>query len=245
MAAPKKITSAPGPTEVASWNNQIIPKGPTVVSGTPSTGFGATAGVGVNQYAQTLYNMPAAQRAVIAQSLKNAGYRGFPTNGLYNQGLANAYSSAIMAAETSAMQLGQTFDDNYFTGYLTQEIAARNAIQGEAGAGGAGGTGITEQVSVATNQQAKALIDAIFKDQFGRLASDKEVAQYTKALQKAQKKSPVVTTTTRKGDKTMISTTGGVNAQQYLLDRISGTDEGKANQVLGFYETFMKALGAN
>ena len=242
MARPKKITSAPGPTEVASWNNQIIPKGEVIVSGTPSTGFDATAGVGINQYAQALYDMPAAQRATVAQSLKNAGYKGFPTNGLYSQALANAYSSAIMAAQTSAMQLGQTFDDNYFTGYLTQEIAARNALKGE---DGTGGPRVTEQLNIATEQQAKSLIDAVFKDQFGRAASDKEISRYTKALQKAQKKSPVVTTTTRQGGKTMVSTTGGVNATQYLLDRVAGTDEAKANKVLGFYETFMNALGAD
>lgn len=241
MARPKKITSAPGPTEVGSWTNQIIPKGEITVSGTPSTGFDATAGVGVNQYAQALYDMPQAARATIAQSLKNAGYKGFPVNGLYSQALANAYSSAIMAAQTSAMQLGQTFDDNYLTGYLTQEIAARNALKGE---GGAGGPSVTESLTVSTDQQAKALVDAIFKDQFGRSASAKEVARYTKALQKAQKKSPVVTTTTRQGGKTMVSTTGGVNATQYLLDRVAGTDEAKANKVLGFYETFMNALGA-
>lgn len=185
--------------------------------------------------------MPQAQRATIAQSLKNAGYKGFPTNGLYSQALASAYSAALMAAQTSAMQLGQTFDDTYFIGYLTQEIAARNALQGE----GAGGPRVTEQLTVATEEQAKSLIDAVFKDQFGRSASDKEVARYTKALQKAQKKSPVVTTTTRQGGRTMVTTTGGVNATQYLLDRVSGTDEAKANKVLGFYETFMKALGAD
>lgn len=241
MSKPKKITSAPGPTEVASWNNQIIPKGEVVVSGTPSTGFEATAGVGINQYTQALYDMPAKQRATIAQSLKNAGYRGFPTNGLYSQALANAYSAAIMAAQTSAMQLGQSFDDNYFTGYLTQEIAARNAIR----AGVDTGPSVTEQETVSTDQQAKALIDAVFKDQFGRSASDKEVARYTRALQKAQRNTPVVTTTTRKGGRTMITTSGGVNATQYLVDRVAGTDEAKANKVLGFYETFMKALGAD
>lgn len=242
MAKQKKFTSAPGPSELGNWNTQIVPKGPTTISGTPATGFAATTGVGVNQNAQALYNMPIEQRATIAQSLKNAGYTGFPTNGLYSQSLANAYSSALMAAQTSAMQLGQTFDDNYFTGYLTQEIAARNALRSE---GGVGGPKTTEQVTVATDQQAKALVDAIFKDQFGRSASDKEVARYTRALQKAQKKSPVVTTTTRQGGRTMVTTTGGVNATQYLLDRVAGTDEAKANKVLGFYETFMNALGAD
>ena len=238
MAKQKKFTSAPGPTEVGNWNTQIIPKAPTVVSGTPTTGFESALATGINQYTQALYNMPAAQRAIIAQSLKNAGYKGFAANGLYSQALANAYSSAITAAQTSAMQLGQTFDDAYFTNYLTQETAALNALKAERG------PRVSEQATIATDEQAKAIIDAVFKDQFGRAASAKEVARYTKSLQKAQKKTPTVTTTTRVGGRTVSTTTGGVNATQYLLDRVAGTDEAKANRVLGYYETFMNALGA-
>ena len=128
MARPKKLTSAPGPSEISTWEKQIVPQGSTIVSGTPSTGFDGQAGIGVNLQAQTLYNLSVKERAEIAQALKNAGYRGFPTNGLYNQALANAYSSALMAAETSAMQLGQPFNNDFFTGYLGQEIAARNAL---------------------------------------------------------------------------------------------------------------------
>lgn len=240
MAKKKGLTSAPGPTEVGTWNNQIIPTGDTVISGTPATtGFAGATAIGVNPQAQALYNMSNAERAQIAQALKNAGYRGFPTNGLYNQALANAYSSALMAAQTSAMQLGQPFDQNFFTGFLGQEIAARNVM------GDGTGPKVTEQMTVATDEQAKSIIDAVFRDQFGRSASQKEIKKYTTAIQKAQKKSPVVTTTTRVGGKTMVSTTGGINATQYLLDRVAGTDEAKANKVLGFYETFMNALGAD
>jgi hypothetical protein len=240
VAKKKGLTSAPGPTEVGTWNNQIIPTGDTVISGTPATtGFAGATAIGVNPQAQALYNMSNAERAQIAQALKNAGYRGFPTNGLYNQALANAYSSALMAAQTSAMQLGQPFDQNFFTGFLGQEIAARNVM------GDGTGPKVTEQMAVATDEQAKSIIDAVFRDQFGRSASQKEIKKYTTAIQKAQKKSPVVTTTTRVGGKTMVSTTGGINATQYLLDRVAGTDEAKANKVLGFYETFMNALGAD
>ena len=241
MAKKKALTSAPGPTEVGSWNNQIIPTGDTVISGTPAaTGFEGAVGVGVNPQAQALYNMSKEERAQIAQALKNAGYRGFPTNGLYNQALANAYSAALMAAQTSAMQLGQPFDQNFFTNYLGQEIAARNVMTG-----GTGGPKVTEQVTIATDEQAKAIIDTVFKDKFGRSASEKELRKYTTALQKAQKKSPVVTTTTKSGGRTMVTTSGGVNATQYLIDKVAGTDEAKANKVLSFYETFMNALGAD
>jgi len=40
-----------------------------------------------------------------------------------------------------------------------------------------------------------------------------------------------------------ISAVRPMDEKQYLVDQISGTDEGKANKVLGFYETFMNALG--
>jgi hypothetical protein len=87
------------------------------------------------------------------------------------------------------------------------------------------------------------LIDAIFKDTLGRKASSKEILKYTKAIQTAQKASPTVTRYSTSGGVTSATTTGGINEQQYLIDQIAGTDEAKANQVLGYYQTFMNALG--
>lgn len=59
-----------------------------------------------------------------------------------------------------------------------------------------------------------------------------------------QKKASTVTNYSGSGANQTQITTSGINEQQYLVDKISGTDEGKANKVLGFYETFMNALGA-
>ncbi len=240
MAKPKKLTSAPGPSEISTWEKQIVPQGSTMVSGTPSTGFDGQAGIGVNLQAQTLYNLSVKERAEIAQALKNAGYRGFPTNGLYNQALANAYSSALMAAETSAMQLGQPFNNAFFTGYLGQEIAARNALTT-----GIGGPRIVEQESVIKDTDAKALIDAVIKDQLGRKASQAEIDKYTKIIQRKAAKNPTITKTEKVGGKTVITPTYGFGTQDaktFLVDKISGTDEAKANKVLSFYETAMKVL---
>lgn len=223
-----ELKSAPGPSEIGAWQKQIIPSG-TTISGT-QTVSGTS-----NPVAVELYNMTRANRQQIAQALKNAGYR-VPTNGLFSDKLLNAYQSASMAAQIQAQQLGQTFNSSYFTNYLINEGAANAAAGGPK-------SGKNIQTRISTDLDVKALIDAVIRDQLGRAASADEIQKYTKVIQKRQAKAPVTTTYTTTGGVTQSQTTGGFNEQQFLVDRIAGTDEAKANRVLGFYETFMNALG--
>lgn len=172
-------------------------------------------------------------RMKIAQQLKDAGiYRG-KVSGEFN----NRFYNALIEAEKRRTELATVIDvpDRF-------EFIAGLATEGD---GGDGGPSVTESLTLITDEKAKTLIDAVIQDQLGRKANDAEIKRYTRLVQKAQKKSPTVTTTTRTGDRARVVTTGGFDAGQYLLDRVSGTDEGKANKVLGFYETFMRALGAD
>jgi hypothetical protein len=176
-------------------------------------------------------------RAKIAQQLKDAGiYRG-KVSGEFN----NRLYDALIEAEKRRAQLATVVDvPNRF------DFIASLAIEGDAGAGDGGdGTYISENISVLTKDKARQLIDAVIQDQLGRKANDAEVARYTKLVRKAQKATPTVTTSVRSGKRTTTTTTGGFDAGQYLIDQVSGTDEAKANKVLGFYETFMRALGAD
>jgi len=171
-------------------------------------------------------------RAKIAQQLKDAGiYRG-KVSGEFN----NRFYDALIEAEKRRAELATVIDvpDRY-------DFIASLATEGD----GDGGPSVTESLTLLTDDKAKALIDAVIQDQLGRKANDAEVARYTKLVRKAQKASPTVTTAQKVGGKTKVTTTGGFDAGQYLLDQVSGTDEGKANKVLGFYETFMRALGAD
>ena len=172
-------------------------------------------------------------RAKIAQQLKDAGiYRG-KVSGEFN----NRFYDALIEAEKRRAELATVIDvpDRYdFIASLATE-----------GGDGGGGPSVTESLTLLTDDKAKALIDAVIQDQLGRKANDAEVARYTKLVRKAQKASPTVTTAQKVGGRTKVTTTGGFDAGQYLLDQVSGTDEGKANKVLGFYETFMRALGAD
>ena len=172
-------------------------------------------------------------RAKIAQQLKDAGiYRG-KVSGEFN----NRFYDALIEAEKKRAELATVIDvpDRY-------DFIAGLAVEGE---GDGGGPSVTESLTLLTDDKAKALIDAVIQDQLGRKANDAEVARYTKLVRKAQKASPSVTTAQKVGGRTKVTTTGGFDAGQYLLDQVSGTDEGKANKVLGFYETFMRALGAD
>ena len=172
-------------------------------------------------------------RAKIAQQLKDAGiYRG-KVSGEFN----NRFYDALIEVEKRRAELATVIDvpDRY-------DFIASLAVEGE---GGDGGPSVTESLTLLTDDKAKALIDAVIQDQLGRKANDAEVARYTKLVRKAQKASPTVTTAQKVGGRKKVTTTGGFDAGQYLLDQVSGTDEGKANKVLGFYETFMRALGAD
>jgi len=184
-------------------------------------------------FAKALSQSSPTIRAKIAQQLKDAGiYRG-KVSGEFN----NRFYDALIEAEKRRAELATVIDvpDRY-------DFIAGLAVEGQ---GGDGGPSVTESLTLLTDDKAKALIDAVIQDQLGRKANAAEVARYTKLVRKAQKASPSVTTAQKVGGRTKVTTTGGFDAGQYLLDQVSGTDEGKANKVLGFYETFMRALGAD
>lgn len=231
------MATAPGPTEIPNWQSQIVKVGGTV-SGSPKV-----LPEGASQEAVNLYNLDKQQRALVASALKKAGYK-VPTDGTFGPTLLTAYQDAIGKAQALAFTLGQEFDPaRDFGTYLTSAAAERAAMG--TGAGG-DGTSITEQESIITKANAKNIINKVFEDQLGRAATDEELAKYTATFKEKAAKKPTVTTTTRKGKLTSVSTTPGFTtgrAEQYLVDKIAQTDEAKAGQVLDYYQTFMRKLG--
>jgi hypothetical protein len=216
-----------------NYKTPIVPTGATV-SNTAVSGTAGYQGVTstANQDANILYNMPEPDRKILAQRLKNAGYK-VAVTGKYSDKLLSAYSTASMKAALQSQMVGQAFTVGQ---YLDQEAAAKIAEGGS-------GPSVRKETRISDTTTAKALIDAIFQDTLGRKASGKEILKYTKNLQAAQKAAPTVTTYGTSGGVTSATTTGGINEQQYLIDQIAGTDEAKSNQVLGYYKTFMDALG--
>lgn len=221
-----------------NYKTPIVPTGSTVsntaVSGT--TGYqGVTATA--NQDAKILYDMSEADRKILAQRLKNAGYR-VTVTGKYSDNLLSAYSTASMKAALQSQMVGQAFTVGQ---YLDQETAARAA--GGAGGGAGGGPSVRKDIRISDDLTAKALINAVFQDTLGRKASSKEILKYTSAIQKAQKTSPTVTSYSTSGGVTNAKTTGGFNEQQYLIDQLAGTAEAKTNQASDAYTILMQELG--
>jgi hypothetical protein len=227
------MKSAPGPTEIPNWQKQII-KTNTTVSNNAAVNTGTASPIAVE-----LYNMPKEQRRQIAIALKSAGYR-VPTNGVFSNSLLNAYNDALQTAQLQATQLGQQFSSQFFSNYLTNEATARGSV-----GAGKDGTYTTEVESVITKANAEDIINKVFKDQLGRAATDEEITRYTGEFKEKAGAKPTVTTTITSGKKTKVKTQPGFTtgrAEQYLVDRIAGTDEAKANQVLSYYESAMKVL---
>ena len=217
-----------------NYKSPIVPTGSTIsntaISGVGGYKEGLTTTA--NADAALLYNLSEPDRKIIAQRLKNAGYK-VAVSGKYSDKLLAAYSNASQKAALQSQLVGKAFTVGQ---YLDQEAAAKIAEGGS-------GPSVRRETRISDSTTAKALIDAIFQDTLGRKASGKEILKYTKNLQAAQKAAPTVTTYSTSGKTRSATTTGGINEEKYLIDQIAGTDEAKTNQVLGYYKTFMDALG--
>jgi hypothetical protein len=161
--------------------------------------------------------------------LKTAGYYKGKITGKYTPAL----QQALTRVETDRLSINAVSPisrDDFFA-------------QLEPIGGGTGQPSVVEDITAYTPEAAKMLIQSVIKDSLGRNATDAEIKKYTSGLKKIQQQAASTTTYKTVGGKQTRVTTPGISEQQYLLDQVAGTDEGKANKVLGFYETFMNALG--
>lgn len=162
--------------------------------------------------------------------LKTAGYYKGKVTSKYTP----AFQKALVAAESDRASINVVSPisrDDFF--------AQLEPVSTGAAAGPTTVTNVTKYKPEAAQQ----LVDSIIKDVLGRKATAAEVKKYSAMLKGIENKAATVTTYGTGSNQTR-TTMAGLNEQQYLIDQISGTDEGKANKVLGFYETFMNALGA-
>jgi hypothetical protein len=164
--------------------------------------------------------------------LKSAGYYKGKITSKYSLSLQNAFN----AAERDRAEL------SLITPIGRDEFLKQKISEGT-GTGADGRPSVVTSITAYTPESARQLVDSIIRDTLGRKATDAEIKKYTTALKGIQDKAASTTTYKTVGGKQTQTTTPGINEQQYLVDQVSGTDEGKANKVLGFYETFMNALG--
>jgi hypothetical protein len=163
--------------------------------------------------------------------LKAAGYYRGKVGNKYTP----AFQKALVAAESDRASIN-------LVSPMSREQFFAQLEPVSTGSGSSGPTTVTS-VTKYKPEAAKQLVDSIIKDTLGRSATAAEIKKYSAMLKGIEGKAANVTTYGT-GSKQTQTTVAGLNEQQYLVDQISGTDEGKANKVLGFYETFMNALGA-
>jgi len=163
--------------------------------------------------------------------LKSAGY--------YKGKITDKYTPALQKAFTKAEEDRLSISTVRPIG--RDEFLQETIALGGIGTGTSGPTTVTS-VTKYKPEAAQQLVESIIKDTLGRKATAAEVKKYSAMLKKIEGKA-ASTTTYGKGANQTQTNVAGLNEKQYLVDQISGTDEAKANKVLGFYETFMNALG--
>lgn len=160
----------------------------------------------------------------IQVALKNAGHK-VAVNGKVTPGFFTTYWKTYNEAKGYYAGTGQQWNDAAFATYLVQSEVDR----GGSGSGGA-------YTTIASPTAAKALINAVFEDQLGRTASKDEVKKYTAMVQKAQRANPTYSS----GG----VTSGGINEQQFLIDKIANSDDATQNRALTAFDALARLLGS-
>lgn len=184
--------------------------------------------------------MSPAERKSWAAKLKAAGFN-VPITGAYNEKVRTAFLDAS-AALSDEINLLKTNDPARLSQVSYNLDSYLNNLS-SGGAGGASGSSVYKQTYVTDPTSAAKTLDSIAVDLLGRQLTNQEKAKYTSMLQAAQKAAPSVTKTNKSGDLTTSVTTGGLNQQQFLIEKLAATDEAKAQKVLNAYEAVNKLFG--
>ena len=168
-----------------------------------------------------------------SKMLKAGNYYKGKITGKYTPALIKAFNRAEEDRALVSLTSPISRDDFF------QQIS----LMGETTGTGSGGPSTVTSVTKYKPEAAQQIVNSIILDTLGRKATAAEIKKYTEMLKGIEGKASTITNYSGSGSSQKQTVTTGLSEEQYLIDKISGTDEGKANKVLGFYETFMNALG--
>ena len=109
----------------------------------------------------------------------------------------------------------------------------------ETGTDVSGGPTTTKQTYVTSPSQTAKLLNTVAEDLLGRKLTKAEKDKYTKLINAEQKRQPAVNVS----GKGFSTTTGGVDEEQFITEKIAGTAEAKTNQASDAYTILMQELG--
>ena len=189
--------------------------------------------VGLKEYITSIANSGPEAIKILSQRLgQTPYYRGKPVTKL-TPNLIKALSDM----EEARVMLQDYRGDIPRSQFIVESI-------GESGSGASGGPTSTVQTRVSTKLEGRTLINKIFEDLLGRGPTKAEFDKYYTQVTKRQKAMPT-TTTYSGGKRNVVTQTGGPDVEEFLFQKIAGTDEAKSKKVFGFYDIFKQALGVD
>ncbi len=234
--------------ELEEYNPNAVKTSGYITSSTPiTTGYDPAAGgvqYGVRtsaatpaQLIQQYRKMTPALRKALAQQLKDAGFR-VPVTGKYDTTVRSAFLSASEALSTEIANLSQ--NDPQRLAEVGYDLTTFLKDQAKS-LGGDGKPKRAEYPTVLSRGDVAELLNSVKQDLTGYGATEDEVDFYYEKLRKKSLKQPTVVTRTEGGQRTE----RGFNPQQFLVEKIAGTDAAKERKVLDAYDAFAQVMGIN
>jgi len=192
----------------------------------------STPEVGLKEYITSIANSgPEGIKILSTRLAQTPYYRGKPVTKLTPKLI-----KALSDMEEARVMLRDYRGDISRSEFIVESISE--------GTGTTGGPTSTVQTRVSTPLEGRTLINKIFEDLLGRGPTKAEFEKYYSQVTKRQKDMPT-TTTYSGGTKNVVTQTGGPDVEEFLFQRIAGTDEAKSRKVFGFYDIFKQALGVD
>jgi len=189
--------------------------------------------VALDVFAKDVANGSAEARLALAERLKAAGLWTGKVSSTFN---VKYYNALIKLEEQYKSQVAL----NKLIGSaapVTRLDVLTSAIA-EGTGGGAGPTATTQTYITSPTQTAK-LLDTVAEDLLGRKLTKAEIQKYTKLINTEQKRQP----SRNVSGKGFSTTTGGVDEQQFVEEKIAATGEAKTNRATDAYSVMMQELG--
>jgi hypothetical protein len=184
-------------------------------------------------FAKNIADSSKEARLALAQQLKNAG---FWTGSLSSDFNVKYYNALVKLEGAYKSQVAL----NKMVG-ATKPVTRYDVLLSskEEATGTSGGPTTTKQTYVTSPTQTAKVLDTVAKDLLGRSLTKAEKAKYQKLINAEQKRQPSVNVS----GKGFSTTTGGVDEEQFITEKIAGTAEAKTNQASDAYTILMQELG--
>ena len=183
-------------------------------------------------FAKNIADSTKEARLALAQQLKNAGF----WTGSLSSDFNVKYYNALVKLE-SAYKSQEAINKMVGAAPAKRLDVLRTTIA--EGGSGTGGPTTTRQTYVTSPTQTAKILETVAQDLLGRSLTKAEKAKYQKLINAEQKRQPAVNVS----GKGFSTTTGGVDEEQFITEKIAGTAEAKTNQASDAYTILMQELG--